>query len=272
LARFADTLPEAAQTSHLDALYAHFVKFCSTYTVHDWKILFGIFVPEQFIPKLMEHFQRQATATQGLCQPSAKTFKISRETMRSELLQRQSYLAEGYHDVVIEVSAADSVLGWQLDTFLKARAPTYLRRLIDQYQLSCFVPYSGSDAVPNTLRFALPPSADIHHTIAKCFADFWTELAVYTVAGATVRATINGKSFHSLEDVSQLIMKDLDPVILEKLEAFRLNPSEQNISLPGLTAAQRSSVHSYAEYHHLSHKSEGVGASRHILLQKLASQ
>ena len=257
-----------SRPSNFDLLFASFAKFCAAQSHESWAKRFDNFVPPQHIPLLMEHFQRQQQATEALSSTPADTTRMPIETLQL-LLQRQPFPPPGFIACRIASAHADAVVHWQLGTFIKARLPTYMRRLMDQHGLALVLPCSLSEATIDCTRFAVPRTPDVFHRVAHCFEDFWAELAPYIQSGAAVTASIDGEDFFSPECVAALLAKDLDPVILKAVTAFAKADTTEPLHLESaLSSAQRAIVHAVAESLGLQHGSAGVGSARHIVLCK----
>ena len=258
------------QTANLDVFFADFIHYCASLTESQWNTLCSHFVPTQYIQSTIQHFKQMAELTSASRSTAAQPVtRIAIETIK-DLLRRQTFPPAGFIECVLTAQHADSILNWQLGTFIKARVATYLRRLLDQHNVAAVVPCSLSESMPCELRFAVPNVPDIYHQVAHCFEEFWTELVPYTKSNAHVSARINGNDFFSPESAAKMLSKDLDPAVLAQITAYAKVPSSEPLHLSAsLTSQQRAIVHIVAEALGLRHASEGVGAARHIVLHHL---
>ena len=250
-----------------DVLFNRFVGFVSELPYDKWEKLFGEFVPEAYIPRLMDLFKE----CNRLLKPAEP---VSLDTYE-QLTSRPVYPPNGYIPVDIKISGKNEVLKWKAGIMVEARLPSYVRQIISH---GLDVRPDGNVKNTRKYSFSVPPLKSARDSLQQLLRPFWVELAdLRKQEGLTIQLNFDQPSLppSSSPVLEALATTSKDPKasdILEQVTQFAANSSSQapnQLHLPtSLTSHARLLVHEAAERLGLKHTSIGSGKDRHIVLER----
>ena len=253
-----------------DELFHSFINYNSELEYEKWEKLFGDFVPDAYIPRLMAVFKE--------CSHLLKPGELPSEEYYEELVKRVVYPPDQYLPVDIKISGKDSVLKWKAGIIVEARLPSYIRQLISH---GLDIRSDGNIKNSYKYSFSVPPLKSAKDILQQILRPFWGELVelrkqdglnIQLNFGQTTTPSSDPVS-SALESLTENSSKDpkssalLEQVINFASSSTKSGPKELHLPTT-LTAHARLLVHEAAERLGLEHTSVGSGKNRHIVLKK----
>ena len=254
--------------SNCDVLFKQFVCYITEIQYEQWQKLFGEFVPEAYIPRIMTVFKN--------CLQLLKPLESFTVQNYEDLLQRTDYPLEKYIPLDIKISGQDSILKWKAGIMVEARLPSYVRQMISH---GLDVRPDGNVKNYNKYSFSVPPLKSAKDTLQQILRPFWVEFAeLRKQGGLIVQLNFDQPTTTSSSPALDALIGDSNKEpktaeILEQLTHFASQVSSKDapkqLHLPSsLTSHARLLVHEAAERLGLQHSSVGTGKNRHVVLEK----
>ena len=250
-----------------DVLFKLFVGFVSGLPYNKWEKLFGEFVPEAYIPRIMDLFKE--------CNQLLKPAEPASLHTYEQLTSRLVYPPCGYIPVDIKISGKNEVMKWKAGIMVEARLPSYVRQIISH---GLDVRPDGNTKNTQKYSFSVPPLKSAKYSLQQVLRPFWVELAdLRKQEGLTIQLNFDQPSLPptsspALEALATTSKDTKASDILEQVTQFAGNSSGEapnQLHLPAsLTSHARLLVHEAAERLGLKHTSIGSGKDRHIVLER----
>lgn len=244
--------------SDCDTLFKCFVSYVTKLSTEKWQKVFGIFVPDEFIPRISEVFasiNREITS-----------YDFPSQTCYEELLlTRPSFPPKGYTTVELSLSSSDKALHWSLNTIIEARLPSYIRQLLE---LGLDVVPNGNNS-PHRFCFAVPVAKSSKQTLQQVLRPFWNEISEYrSQSNVDIRLNFGSDLPQGKNPSKDGQPSSSETELTEQLSKFAAS-KDKVLHLPcSLSPFERMIVHETAERLGLQHRSEGTGKARHIAVYK----
>ena len=259
LAECVKSCEEQNEVKDCDTLFKMFISYVTMLSTDKWRKVFGVFVPDEFIPRVAEVF--------ALVNREITSYDFPSQTCYEEMLTRPDFPPKGYTTVELSLSSTDKALLWKLHTIVEARLPSYIRQLLE---LGLDVVPDGNYNTKIKFCFAVPIAKSSKQTLQQVLRPFWNEITEYR-SQANVNIQLNfGTDLPSGKQSAACGQTPSGEVDLAKqLSRFAASTKDKILHLAcSLSPYERMIVHETAERLGLQHKSEGEGSTRHIVIRK----
>jgi len=244
---FKKRSPGSNREMAADTLLREFISHSALLPASKWEKLCGEFAAKEYIPRLIEVFQRVSSSLRGQEGDSLNY---------EEVLMRPTFPPEGYTPVRIECSSSNKQLQWEIENALEARLPTYISQLFS----SGLQVIPEAHAISNNTCFAVSKSNLSASIVQDTFRKFWSEFSDYR----------KRQDVHMALKFESTGMEGLDSEDKTVKEVLKFASSDLQTChmFSSLTANERRIAHETAEKLGIGHRAEGEGKDRHIYLFK----
>ena len=262
LADFIKSTSKNLPTSNwnADSLFKDFVTSCSRLPSSKWKKLFGEFVPQHYISKIISAFTFMCSQVEASGFPLVAAYRALRTTAPIPF--------PSYTTVKVMVTTSDSILLWKIESLIEAKLPAYIRKLID----------SGIDVVPYVVTadettcafsFAISETANNVETTQQVFRPFWNEVSEFRQNRSVSIELLfkNHGESRAVTNVDASHQKYADLV-----NSFCHSDETECHLSSDLSSYERRLVHEAAERMSVHHETVHQDGAAHIVLRKQDSK
>lgn len=238
-----------------DDVFRLFITHVARLPASKFAALFGEFVPEDYIPRIMAVFAEACAILAQEGHPSHHCYE--------QLLWRPDFPQESHTQVEIKITGNNNLLMWQAKAIVEARLPSYIRQLVGR---GLNVIPDGNTSCSNRFCFSVLSLKSSRETLQHVLRPFWNELEdCRKKGGVNVHLTFGQPTEASSKSGSY---DEKSPPFLDQVSSFVSSDQRELHLPPTLSSHERMLVHEAAERLGLLHKTVGSGRDRHLVVKK----